>query len=36
MAEMRGEKTGSSMFPELVTRAPSAKRNLSKKISSWK
>ena len=36
MAVRRGEKTGSSMLPNLSTRPPRAKRNLSKKISSWK
>src|SRR5262245_16970966 len=36
MAVRRGEKTGSLRLPNLSTRPPSEKRNLSKKISSWK
>src|SRR5262245_49296258 len=36
IAEILGENVGSSRLPNLSTRAPIAKRNLSKKISSWK
>src|SRR5688572_32814071 len=33
IADKRGEKTGSSMLPNLSTRPPRVRRNLSKKIS---